>query len=239
MKKSTLIIIVVAVIVLTLAAGAFLLIQQMNSIPKAGTAGGTASSYRPEQSGKVTNRLLVGVDGGDKTALAPFLGSDGILLMSINEGTRKIVMTGFRADTQVRVSKAYDDTLDHVYRDGGVELLKKTLSENFGLLPEHYAVVKDSDLGDLAGSSKSSLRDLGLSELTSLAKSLSKKANTDMSASDLLGFAMKAADMRSYKGVTLTLPDDGGFEIGELDGRSVRIPDFDACAALLDKTIYE
>ena len=238
MKKSTLIIIVVAVIVLTLAVGAFLLIQQMNSIPKPGT-GGSTSSYRPEQSGKVTNLLLVCVDGGDKTALSPFLGSDGILLMSINEGTRKIVMTGFRADTQVRVSKAYDDTLDHVYRDGGVELLKKTLSENFGLLPDHYAVVKDSDLGDLAGSSKSSLRDLGLSELTSLAKSLSKKANTDMSATDLLGFGMKAADLRSYKGVTLTLPDDGGFEIGELDGRSVLIPDLETCAALLDKTIYE
>ncbi len=238
MKKSTLIIIVVAVIVLTLAVGAFLLIQQMNSIPKPG-AGGSTSSYQPGQSGKVTNLLLVCVDGGDKTALSPFLGSDGILLMSINEGTRKIVMTGFRADTQVRVSKAYDDTLDHVYRDGGVELLKRTLSENFGMLPEHYAVVKNSDLGDLAGSDKSSLRDLGLSELTSLAKSLSKKANTDMSASDLLGFGLKAADLRSYKGVTLTLPDDGGFEIGELDGRAVLVPDLETCASLLDKTIYE
>ena len=49
----------------------------------------------------------------------------------------------------------------------------------------------------------------------------------------------QAADLRSYKGVTLTLPDDGGFEIGELDGRSVLIPDLETCSSLLDKTIYE
>lgn len=242
MRKSTLMILVIAVIVITLAVGAFLLIREMNSVPNASAAARTNSvSSRTTQpsNGKVTHFLLVCVDSGDTAALSPFLGSDGVLMLTINEGARKLVVTAFDAATQVKVSRAYDDTLGHVYRDGGVELLKKTLSENFGVLPDYYAVFKDSDLGELKDSSASSLRELGLSELTALAKTLTQKATTDMSTSTLLGLAGSASQLQSYKSASLSVPSLGGYETGELDGNTVLVPDLEANAEALQKELYE
>ena len=239
MRRSSLMAIIIAVVVLVLAAGAFLFIREANSVPKHGSGArtGTAASRQSAQ-GKVTNLLLVCVeDDGD--TLSPFLGSDGILLMTINEGTKKVVSTAFLSNTRVEVSHAYPDTLANVYRDGGVQLLKKTLSENFGVLPDYYAVLKAGDLGELKDSNASSLRVLGLSELTALAKTLASKAKTDMSSADMLSFAGSAADMKSYKGASLKIPEAGGYET-EIDGeQTVLVPDLEANAAALQTALYE
>jgi len=133
---------------------------------------------------------------------------------------------------------AYDDTLDHVFRDGGVNLLKKTLEENFGVTADHYALMKAGDLGELAGEDAASIRDLGAAELVKLAKNMASKAETDMSSQEMLSFASKAANMNSYKASSLTVPKDGSYtsETDE-EGKEILAPDLEANRSWLEEKL--
>ncbi len=166
------------------------------------------------------------------------MNSDGILLVSVNESAKKIIFVSFDSSTQVKVSHAYDDTLDHVFRDGGVNLLKKTLEENFGVTADHYAPMKAGDLGELAGEDAASIRDLGAAELVKLAKNMASKAETDMSSQEMLSFASKAANMNSYKASSLTVPKDGSYtsETDE-EGKEILAPDLEANRSWLEEKL--
>ncbi len=79
---------------------------------------------------KVLNILLIGQDRreGEKTARA-----DSIILCSFRKSDKALVMTSFLRDLYVPIPGHGSNRLNAAYAFGGASLLKKTLSENFGV----------------------------------------------------------------------------------------------------------
>ncbi len=78
----------------------------------------------------VLNILLIGQDRreGEETARA-----DSIILCTLRKSDRKLTMTSFLRDLYVPIPGHGSNRLNAAYAFGGSRLLKKTLTENFGI----------------------------------------------------------------------------------------------------------
>ncbi len=84
------------------------------------------------------NLLLVGVD----TRHNSFSGrSDAMILVSINQESKKIVMTSLLRDIYVSIPGHGSNRLNAAYAYGGTELLTETIQANFGIEVDRCAVV--------------------------------------------------------------------------------------------------
>lgn len=92
------------------------------SLGSSGQIGGTGSG--------IVNILLIGQDrreGEDRAR------SDSMILCTFNKRTKQITMTSFLRDLYVPIPGHGSNRINAAYTLGGMELLDKTLEENFGL----------------------------------------------------------------------------------------------------------
>lgn len=79
--------------------------------------------------GEIVNILLVGKDAESDTGAR----SDAMILCTFNKEADTITMTSFLRDMYVKIPGHKRNRINAAYRFGGVELLKETLYENFGV----------------------------------------------------------------------------------------------------------
>lgn len=86
----------------------------------------------------IKNILLLGADyrKGDKTAR-----SDSMMVVTIDTVHNKVKLTSLLRDMLVNIPGYGKSKLNHAFAFGGVELLKETIQNNFGLSIDNYAVI--------------------------------------------------------------------------------------------------
>jgi len=87
---------------------------------------------------KVTNIALFGVDRRNKNEPAR---SDSIMILSIDEKSKKIKMSSIMRDTYVNVNGHGKTKITHAYAYGGPLLAIRTLNENFDMNIRNYVTV--------------------------------------------------------------------------------------------------
>ena len=89
----------------------------------------------------VTNIPLIGVDNDNASGWEELGNADGLMIASVNENSRRIVLTSLMRDIRVQVPDSYRTKLTLVYHDGGVPLLIDTIEKNFGIEIDGYVLV--------------------------------------------------------------------------------------------------
>ena len=79
--------------------------------------------------GQIVNLLLVGRDADGRTGTR----ADTIMLCTVNKQKQTITLTSFLRDLYVKIPGYGKDRINAAYNFGGVELLKRTLQENFNI----------------------------------------------------------------------------------------------------------
>ena len=92
------------------------------------------------------NILLIGVDTLEENINGR---SDTMILVHVNPETADIRMVSFLRDLYVPIPGVGKTRLNAAYVHGGEELLKQTLSDNFGVTVDHTVTVHFSMLADL------------------------------------------------------------------------------------------
>lgn len=92
---------------------------------------------------QVYNLLIVGVDSrvGDYEGR-----SDAMMVLSVNPLKQKLVLTSLLRDSWVNIPGRGEDRLNAAYEYGGIQLLKKTIRQNYGIKTDAYVVVNFQDL---------------------------------------------------------------------------------------------
>jgi LCP family protein required for cell wall assembly len=97
-----------------------------------------SETYEVPISEDVYNILLIGSD----TRTAGSVGrSDAMILVSINQKTKKIYLTSFLRDCYVHIPGYGNTRLNHAFAYGGPALLEETLEENFKVHVDRYVAV--------------------------------------------------------------------------------------------------
>lgn len=99
------------------------------------------TAYHNQVNG-VTNVALFGIDSFDGTKGR----SDSIMIVSIDENTKKIKLTSIPRDSYVNIPGRGMDKINHAYSYGGPELALSTLNSNFGLDIKYFASVNFTSL---------------------------------------------------------------------------------------------
>ncbi len=126
---------VLAVIFVLYSAVAFLLIRQLEKIPKQERLVTTGSLSKPY----VRSVLLIGTDSRDIGAERGR--SDTMLLFSLNSQTQQIYLTSFMRDAYVNIPNYGYNKLNAAYSYGGAELLMDTLEQNYQISIDDYCIV--------------------------------------------------------------------------------------------------
>ncbi len=138
--KIVLIALVITFLLAAIAAvGAFILIysnvSRTNYEPIAQSE--RSADVLAEQKG-VKNILLLGTDervSGETSR------SDAIIVLSINENRKKIVMTSILRDSYVKIPGYGKNRINHAYQMGGAALMIQTIENNFKIPIDSYAKV--------------------------------------------------------------------------------------------------
>lgn len=101
-------------------------------------------------SGKhVKNILLIGVDNDYVGGMDKLGNADGLIIVSINEDTKRVVLNSIMRDSFVAVPDRYNTKITLTYHFGGVDLLLETLEANFGIPIDNYVLVNYLNLIDI------------------------------------------------------------------------------------------
>ena len=86
----------------------------------------------------ITNILLAGTDGrpGEKTSR-----SDAMMILTVDTKNKNLKMTSLNRDTYVDIPGHSKEKLTHAYAYGGINLLAKTIENNFKIDIQNYAIV--------------------------------------------------------------------------------------------------
>lgn len=79
----------------------------------------------------IINILLI---GQDRRAGEGRQRSDAMILCTVNKKTKTLTMTSFLRDLYVQIPGYQDNRINAAYQFGGMELLNKTLEQNFGVV---------------------------------------------------------------------------------------------------------
>lgn len=94
---------------------------------------------------KANNILLIGNDSREgETARA-----DTIMVLQLDGPSKKPKLVSFMRDTYVNIPGYGENKINASYAFGGAELLRQTLSQNFGLDTKYYAVVDFQDFSKI------------------------------------------------------------------------------------------
>lgn len=94
------------------------------------------TSYKAEE--KITNILLVGTDARPGEDVSR---SDAMMILTIDGKNKALKITSLNRDTYVDIPGHGKEKLTHAYAYGEIDLLIKTIEENFKLDIQNYAVV--------------------------------------------------------------------------------------------------
>lgn len=86
----------------------------------------------------VWHLLLVGTDEADEDETRR---SDSMLLLSLDRTRERIVLTSLMRDIYCEIPEHGASRLNHAYMWGGIELLTKTIGQNFGMAADNYLLV--------------------------------------------------------------------------------------------------
>ena len=128
-------VLVLVVIFALYSVVSFMLIRQLEKIPKQErlvTSGSLYASY-------VRSVLLIGTDSRDVGSERGR--SDTMLLLSLNSQTHQIYLTSFMRDAYVNIPNYGYNKLNAAYSYGGAELLMDTLEQNYQISIDDYCVV--------------------------------------------------------------------------------------------------
>lgn len=90
----------------------------------------------------VTNILLIGVDNDNLEGLEDRGNADGLMILSVNKGTKQVVLSSLMRDVKVSVPGAgYKTKLTLVYHYEGLGTLIDTIEQNFGIPIDNYVMV--------------------------------------------------------------------------------------------------
>ena len=90
-----------------------------------------------EMKGNSFNVLLIGTDLDENSTSR----SDTMIVCNVNLDTKKVTLISFLRDCYVQIPDHKDNKLNAAYAFGGVELLDKTLEENFGVAVDANVLV--------------------------------------------------------------------------------------------------
>ena len=88
---------------------------------------------------KLTNILLVGEDS--RTEGETGQRSDSMILCTLNPDTHEVILTSFMRDMYVPIPGYKDNRINSAFSRGGVELLEKTIQEDFGVRVDGYVSI--------------------------------------------------------------------------------------------------
>ena len=101
-----------------------------------------AGSISPDDENVVSDVMNILLVGSDIRPDEETGRSDTMILVSINQSTKRIVATSFLRDTYVKIPiKNEFHKLNAAYAYGGMELLYKTLEYNYGITIDNYVAV--------------------------------------------------------------------------------------------------
>lgn len=99
---------------------------------------GSASSVTIPKDKDIINILLVGQDRWEGNTRQR---SDSMIIATLNKKTKTIKLTSLMRDMYVKIPGYSDNRINAAYKFGGMELLDKTIYENFGLTIDGNIVV--------------------------------------------------------------------------------------------------
>lgn len=99
------------------------------------------NAYHNQVSG-ITNIAFYGIDSFDGTKGR----SDSIMIITLDENTKKIKLTSIPRDSYVKIPGRGMDKINHAYAYGGPQLALNTLNSNFGLDIKYFATVNFTSL---------------------------------------------------------------------------------------------
>jgi len=118
------------------------------------------AGHRLTQDEGWTHYLLLGVDG--ETDSYKGKRSDAMIVMSVNSGEGRLVLSSVPRDTLVYIEGKGFDKLTHAYAYGGAKLTVKTFEENFDIDIQNYFTINFKamrDMVDLIGGLELTLTD--------------------------------------------------------------------------------
>lgn len=95
----------------------------------------------------VLNVLLVGLDNRADTVEGGR--SDSMIILSINQKTKRIIMTSIMRDTYLQIPDHGSNRLNAAYAFGGMNLLISTIQRNFDIKIDKYATVDFAKFMDI------------------------------------------------------------------------------------------
>ena len=113
----------------------------------------------------VTNILLIGVDNDYLPGMNDLGNADGLVLVSINKTSQKVVMTSFMRDIYVAMPGAFNTKITMSYHYGGVPVLLDTVEANFGINVDNYILVNYLNVIDIVDAVGGVTLDVSASEL--------------------------------------------------------------------------
>lgn len=138
-KKIAVVLLTIGVILAILFGGAYFIVRALVS----------KTNYQPYETDyeraadvmhdpDVMNVLLIGSDERGSVDTAR---SDAMIVLSVNENTKKIVMTSILRDSYVDIPGYGKQRINHSYQMGGPALLIQTIEQNFKIGIDYYASV--------------------------------------------------------------------------------------------------
>ncbi len=149
-KKWKVAILIIVSLLALVGVGAYAYTQVLlNSMPKVNISTNNEdlgideneNSYY-NQVGGITNIVFYGIDSFEGKSGR----SDAIMILTIDENTKKIKLTSIPRDSYVNIPGRGMDKINHAYAFGGPQLALKTLNSNFGLDVKYFATVNFSSL---------------------------------------------------------------------------------------------
>ncbi|MBQ3420064.1 MAG: LCP family protein, partial [Romboutsia sp.] len=135
-KKLTIAVISMCIILAVLLVG--YLFFKLNSIYDKEEAVKITQDSEKNKESKVTNILLVGVDGNN---MEKGNRSDAMMIVTIDEKNNDIRLTSLARDTYVDIEGYSTEKLTHAYAYEGASLLIETIKNNFGIDIDKYVTV--------------------------------------------------------------------------------------------------
>ena len=106
----------------------------------------------------IINILLIGQDRREGEGRAR---SDAMILLTVNKNTKSVILTSFLRDLYVEIPGYGNNRINASYAFGGMDLLNRTLAQNFGIHVDGNVEVdfgQFSEIVDLVGGVEISLR---------------------------------------------------------------------------------
>lgn len=138
----------------------------------------------------VINILLVGVDNNYLPGMEQRGNADGIIILSLNKDTKKIVTTSVLRDTRISTADGVSDKATMVYHNHGLDTLVDALEYTFQIKLDNYVMVNYLnviDIVDAAGGVTVDLKAESIDEMAIKMKNINYLVG-DPEDSDILSY---------------------------------------------------